>query len=206
MGNIFCIGRNFVEHAKELGNPVPERPVVFLKPSGSFVDNPTRLELPKDCGRIDPEVEIIVFIGQDAETLTESNALQVVEGYGVGLDCTAREVQTAAKAKGLPWLASKGRKNFAPVSRSLAAKNVGNGPLEITLEVNSELRQKGSSEEMLFSIPKILVFLAANFGLRRGDIIFTGTPAGVGPVQMGDQVLATLKAGGETVRLQLTIV
>lgn len=203
VGTIFCIGRNYVEHAKELGNPVPSSPVVFVKPRGAFVPEPKTLLYPKGIARLDPEVELVVQVGQDADSVTESQALELVTGYAVGLDVTSREEQTLAKQKGLPWLLSKGRKGFAPVSHFLSPAQTGHGPFQLSLWVNGELRQRGSTAEMLFSVPKLLVFLAKEFGLRQGDIVFTGTPAGVGPVHSGETLKAQVLAGRHVATLEI---
>lgn len=206
MGNIFCIGRNYSEHARELGNSVPTTPVVFLKASASLV-RPVRglWQLPRDIGRIDPEIEWVVEIGRDASSLTEADALAVVSGYAVGLDVTARDLQSEAKSKGLPWLASKGRKGFAPLSEVKAVEAMGHGPFELELQVNGKVRQKASTGEMIFSLPRILCFLAELYGLTKGDLIFTGTPAGVGPVEVGDKVAAFLRGKSSQIELALQV-
>lgn len=206
MGNIFCIGRNYSEHAKELGNPVPTTPVVFLKSWGSLVrPSPDRWYLPRDIGRIDPEIEWVVEIGRDASSLTEADALAAVAGYAVGLDVTARDLQSEAKSKGLPWLASKGRKGFAPLSEVKSVAAMGHGPFELELQVNGKTRQKASTAEMIFSLPRILCFLAELYGLTKGDLIFTGTPAGVGPVEVGDRVAAFLRGKSGQIEFELHV-
>jgi len=206
MGNIFCIGRNYSEHAKELGNPVPAVPVVFLKAQGSLVRPAQgRWRLPRDIGRIDAEIEWVVEIGRDAASLQEADALAVVSGYAVGLDVTARDLQSEAKSNGLPWLASKGRKGFAPLSEIKPVSALGHGPFELELLVNGKTRQKASTTEMLFSLPRILCFLAELYGLAKGDLIFTGTPAGVGPEEVGDTVAAFLRGKGRQVELLLQV-
>jgi acylpyruvate hydrolase len=206
MGNIFCIGRNYSEHARELGNPVPATPVVFLKASGSLV-RPLlgRWHLPRELGRIDPEIEWVVEIGRDATSLKEADALAVVSGYAVGLDVTARDLQSEAKSKGLPWLASKGRKGFAPLSEIKPVTAMGHGPFELELHVNGKVRQRASTAEMIFSLPRILCFLAELYGLTKGDLIFTGTPAGVGPVEVGDRVAAFLRGKSGLIELALQV-
>lgn len=201
--NIFCIGRNYAEHAKELGNPVPERPVVFLKPTGSFVFSPASLSFPANTGRLDPEVEVVVVIGKDGSAIPEKRALEWVRGYAVGLDFTARDAQSEAKAKGLPWLFSKGRKNFAPVSKVISTTD--SSDIRFSLHINGEKRQSASTREMIFSIPRIIAYLSEHYGLERGDLIFTGTPAGVGPVRAGDVLVAELTAGNEKVRMETRI-
>lgn len=206
MGNIFCIGRNYSEHANELGNPVPSTPVVFLKAQASVV-RPVegRWRLPRDLGRIDPEIEWVVEIGRSVSSLQEADALTVVSGYAVGLDVTARDLQSEAKSKGLPWLVSKGRKGFAPLSEIKPVNVMGHGPFGLELQVNGKVRQKASTAEMIFSLPHILCYLAELYGLAKGDLIFTGTPAGVGPVDVGDRVAAFLRGKNSHIELALQV-
>lgn len=188
MSNIFCIGRNYAEHARELGNAVPEKPIVFLKPSGALMESPKTLELPKDVGSIHHEAEIVLKMGSIGE----------IAAWAIGIDLTAREVQTKAKANGHPWIFAKGLKGFAPVGNWVSfSGDPGSASWNLELRVNGELRQKGSTSEMIWQIPSLLKFLDGHFGLQKGDLIFTGTPAGVGPVKTGDQIqaLASSKPG-----------
>lgn len=198
VGTIYCIGRNYAEHAKELGNAVPTSPLVFLKPRTALsVD---RLRLPAFSQNVHHETELVVAIGRDSQGIDEAHALDLVAGYAVGIDVTARDLQDEAKKKGQPWTFAKGLPTFAPVSRFVPAPLPF--PLSIELKVNGEIRQRGSTEEMIFSIPRLIHYLSHTFHLQAGDIIFTGTPAGVAPLRPGDRLEARL---GDQTSLSLTV-
>jgi 2-keto-4-pentenoate hydratase/2-oxohepta-3-ene-1,7-dioic acid hydratase in catechol pathway len=203
LNNIFCIGRNYTEHAQELGNAVPKSPIVFLKPTGALVYSPKVWELPRGIGQVDYEAEIVVRVGMATENVAEADAWYVVDSLGVGIDFTARDLQAEAKSRGLPWLDSKGRKGFAPVSNFIPLADSGRGPFELSLSVNGSVRQSASSDAQIFSIPVLLSYLAKHYGLRAGDLIFTGTPAGVGPVERGDRLVATMISSNPAVRAVL---
>lgn len=188
LGTIWCVGRNYAAHAKELGNAVPEAPVVFLKPAGSVLLSGGTLRLPADSKRVDHEVELVVALAAD-------RGLRMA----VGVDFTARDLQEEAKKKGLPWTDAKGRPGFAAVGpfADLAL------PAELSLAVNGKARQSGTTADMIFPVPRLIEHLDSRFGLRPGDLIFTGTPAGVGPVAAGDRIEAVLSRGAS--RLTLTV-
>jgi 2-keto-4-pentenoate hydratase/2-oxohepta-3-ene-1,7-dioic acid hydratase in catechol pathway len=188
LGTIWCVGRNYAEHAKELGNAVPASPVIFLKPASSVVLSGGTLRLPPDSRRVDHEVELVV-------ARAEGGALRMA----VGVDFTARDIQEELKKKGLPWTLAKGRPGFAALGPFVPASF----PAALELSVNGAVRQKGTTADMLFDVPKLLAYLDANFGLRPGDVVFTGTPSGVGPVATGDRIEASL--GGGASRLALSV-
>jgi 2-keto-4-pentenoate hydratase/2-oxohepta-3-ene-1,7-dioic acid hydratase in catechol pathway len=193
--NIFCIGRNYAEHAIELGNPIPTEPVVFLKPTSSICYSEGKLRLPKQSSRVDHEVEIVVAIGKSGRDLDEKSALGVLDSIGVGIDFTARDLQDKAKEKALPWAVSKGFDSFAAISSFVTcpkdAAKLAN--LHFTLHVNGVLKQTGHTAEMLNSIPRIVSYLSGIFTLSPGDLIFTGTPKGVAPLSAGDEMIARLE-------------
>jgi 2-keto-4-pentenoate hydratase/2-oxohepta-3-ene-1,7-dioic acid hydratase in catechol pathway len=193
--NIFCIGRNYAEHARELGNPVPTEPVVFLKPTSSIVYSGGTLPLPRQSSRVDHEVEIVLAIGKSGRDLDETEALNMIEAIGVGIDFTARDLQERAKEKALPWAVSKGFDGFAAISSFVPCpkdpQTLSN--LHFNLHVNGVLKQTGHTAEMLNSIPRLVAYLTSIFTLSPGDLIFTGTPKGVAPVHAGDQMVATLE-------------
>jgi 2-keto-4-pentenoate hydratase/2-oxohepta-3-ene-1,7-dioic acid hydratase in catechol pathway len=186
VGTIWCIGRNYAEHAKELGNEVPAAPVVFLKPASALMLDGGVLRLPADSGRVDHEVELVVAAG-----LTLMMA--------VGIDFTARDLQEADKKKGLPWTSAKGRPGFAAVGNFVPLAL----PADLELSVDGAARQRGSTKDMILSVERIIEHLDRTYGLAEGDIIFTGTPAGVAPVAAGARIEALLN-GGES-RLRLTV-
>lgn len=187
LGTIWCIGRNYAAHARELGNAPPEEPVVFLKPAAALLATGGVLTLPAISRRVDHEVELVVAVGRAGE-----------RRYAVGIDFTARDVQERLKKDGLPWTLAKGLPGFAAVGPFARAEL----PLELALSVNGEMRQKGSTQDMLWTPPQLLAYIDERFGLREGDIVYTGTPPGVGPLKAGDVVEASL---GAVSRLSLSV-
>lgn len=185
-GTIWCIGRNYAEHAKELGNEVPSSPVVFLKPNSALAVNGGVLRLPKDSKRVDHEVELVIAYGPSLM-------------MAVGIDFTARDLQEDAKKKGMPWTSAKGRPGFAAVGNFVPL----HAPVDLSLSVGGTVRQRGTSADMIFSVEKIIAHLDETYGLVEGDLIFTGTPAGVAPLAAGDVVEAKLNLGES--RLRLTV-
>lgn len=187
-GTIFCIGRNYVEHAKELNNPIPSSPLVFLKPRSSLALAADGIVLPSLSQNVHYETEIVLAIGHASKGIDENRAWDLVAGVAVGIDVTARDLQDQAKQKGNPWTLSKGLPTFASISSFVKASL----PLSLELKINGETRQKGTSDEMIFSIPRLISYLASTYHLLPGDLIFTGTPAGVGPLKIGDRLTASL--------------
>ncbi len=187
--NIFCIGRNYVKHIAELGNEVPDNPVVFLKPTSSLLGPGGSIRLPGFSGDVHFETELVVAIADRCASVPEEDALRHVLGYGIGLDLTARDVQDALKAKGLPWTVSKGFDTAACLSQFIPAEEVPDpSDLTFTLHLNGVLRQSGDPRLMLHSIPRLIAHLSTIFTLDRGDLIFTGTPEGVGRIESGDRL------------------
>ncbi len=190
---IFCIGRNYVAHARELNHEIPTEPVVFIKPLSSLITSAQNIEIPNFAGEVHHEVEILILIGKMAKNIHEADALKFVDGFGVGLDMTARTLQKEAIANGKPWTIAKGFDSSAAVSDFVPALSIKDpNELVFDLTINGQTKQKGAAKDMLFSIPKIIAFLSSRFTLYPGDIIFTGTPEGVGPVRVGDKLVASL--------------
>lgn len=200
--NIFCIGRNYVEHAKELNNPIPSSPVVFLKPNSSLCFNGENLIIPKLSNRVDHEVEIVLVIGKAGKNIPESEAHNYISHLGIGLDFTARDLQDKAKEKSLPWTIAKGFDTFAAVGNFNAFTGAASELEEIgfQLEVNGEIKQKGTTAQMIFPIVSLVSYLSKIFTLSEGDLIFTGTPSGVGGLKQGDKLLASM-TGGQSLSL-----
>ena len=193
---IFCIGRNYAEHARELNNPVPEAPIVFLKPLSALVSDGGSIVLPKQSEQVHHEVEIVVLIGKSGKNISEAEAHTFISGYAVGIDVTARDIQSKAKAKGHPWSVAKGFDTFAPISNFVSADKIADpSNIDVSLTVNGEIRQKGNSKDMLFPIPRLISYLSTIFTLHPGDLIFTGTPEGVNLLNEGDRLLAQLNNG-----------
>lgn len=196
VGNIFCIGRNFAEHAKELKNEIPTEPVVFLKPNSALVSNDGAILLPRQSHRVDHEAEIVVVIGTTLKNVSEGVARAAIIGFAAGLDITARDLQEQAKEKRLPWSISKGFDTFAAVGPMVSRNAFSDrDPIRILMRVNGEVRQSGSTDDMIFPISSLIAYLSTIFTLSRGDLIFTGTPAGVGPLREGDQCEVMLNDG-----------
>ncbi|HEX7128704.1 MAG TPA: fumarylacetoacetate hydrolase family protein [Rhodanobacteraceae bacterium] len=192
---IYCIGRNYAEHAREMGAEAVSRgnPVFFLKAADAIV---TRSEVPYPSvtRELHHEVEMIIGLASGGREIQPARALDCVFGYGVGLDLTRRDLQAAAKAKGLPWDTAKGFDGSAPVSALRAASEIGHpSRARLSLRVNGEVRQDTDIADMIFPVADIIAELSKLFELRAGDLIFTGTPAGVGPLARGDDFIAELQ-------------
>ncbi len=191
---IYCIGRNYAEHAKEMGAAVDRgNPVFFCKPADAVVSDGAIIPYPPATQELHHEVEMVVALHSGGTTIATADALTHVFGYGVGLDLTRRDLQAAAKAKGLPWDSAKGFDHSAPVSALHRAAEIGHPQqAELTLEVNGQPRQRADIAEMVFSVAEIIARLSGLFELKSGDLIFTGTPAGVAALQPGDRFHARL--------------
>ncbi|KAL0916340.1 hypothetical protein M5K25_013843 [Dendrobium thyrsiflorum] len=188
---IVAVGRNYAAHAKELGNAVPKEPVLFLKPTSSYLQNGGTIEVPTPLESLDHEVELAVVISQKARDVSESGALDFVGGYALALDMTAREIQSSAKSAGLPWTVAKGQDTFTPISAVLPKSMIKDPDnLELWLKVDDEIRQKGSTRDMIFKIPFLISHISSIMTLMEGDVILTGTPPGVGPVKIGQKITA----------------
>ncbi len=185
---IYCVGRNYALHAKELGNAVPSEPLLFLKPASAVLLSGGTLKLPARSQRVDHEVEVVVGIAKgDARR------------YAIGIDLTARDLQAEAKKKGDPWTLAKGFKGFAALGRFVEAKP----PFTFSLSVNGAVRQKGDTRDMVFAIDALLQYIDRTFGLGEGDLVYTGTPEGVAPLSAGDAIEAALDATAS--RLTLSV-
>ena len=200
---IICLLRNYAAHAEELGNPIPRRPKFFLKPPSSLLGNGGTVMIPEGVGEIHHEVEMGVMIRRRCHGISEEDAKHYAGGYIVALDITARDVQAKAKSKGLPWTEAKGYDTFAPVGPSayLPEKFDWRGR-RIWLEVNGELRQDGNTDLMLYGIERMISEISRVMTLEGGDLILTGTPAGVGPLVAGDRVVAGIE-GMEPLRVDV---
>ncbi|MCQ6561077.1 fumarylacetoacetate hydrolase family protein [Paenibacillus mendelii] len=197
--NIYCVGRNYALHAKELGNAVPEQPMIFSKPTHALHPAAGTLRLPGGVGEIHHEIELVVRIGAPYEA--DKPLEQLIDGVALGIDWTARDVQSALKEKRHPWLLAKGFKGSAVLSDFIPYEEGSRfSELQFSLLKNGETIQSGSPAEMIFSVQTLVDYIGANFGLDAGDIIYTGTPAGVGAVQDGDliEMKLTPPGGAET--------
>jgi 2-keto-4-pentenoate hydratase/2-oxohepta-3-ene-1,7-dioic acid hydratase in catechol pathway len=197
---IYCVGRNFAEHAREMGASAPaskaERgtPVFFLKPADAIVVDGV-VPYPPGTSDLQHEVELVVALGRDASpgVLDPADAMALVFGVGVGLDLTRRDLQAAAKARGLPWDTGKAFDHAAPVSLLVPLADAGDlDALDLALEVNGQARQHGALADLVWNVPEILHELSKLYALRAGDLVFMGTPAGVAPLRPGDRFRARL--------------
>jgi len=186
---IYCVGRNYAEHAREMGHdPTREAPFFFQKAFDSLVTGDA-LPYPPATEDLHHEIELVVALGSGGRDIAVADALSHVYGYAVGLDMTRRDLQAQAKKQGRPWSAGKAYDHATPCSAIVPAEAVGHpGKGAIGLKVNGEVRQQGDLADLIWSVPEIIASLSALFELKAGDLIYTGTPSGVGPVQRGDRL------------------
>lgn len=184
---IFCVGRNYSEHAKELGNAVPENPVIFCKPDTALLKNGEDFYLPDFSNDVHYEAELVIKISKMGKKIQEKFASNYYSEIGFGIDFTARDLQAQLKQKGLPWELAKAFDGSAPIGEFSNLKDLQN-PIQFSLLKNGELVQNGNSNDMIFSFDKIVSFISQYFTLKVGDLIYTGTPAGVGQVKIGDKL------------------
>ncbi|HET7845490.1 MAG TPA: fumarylacetoacetate hydrolase family protein, partial [Xanthomonadales bacterium] len=189
-------GRNFAEHAKEMGATIDKSaPTFFLKPADAVVASGTAIRYPSGTADLHHEVELVVALKSGGRDIAAAAALEHVYGYGVGLDLTRRDLQAKAKQKGMPWDSAKAFDKSAPVSEIVPASRSGHRAQgELVLTVNGEVRQRGDIAEMVHSVPEIIAELSKLFELAAGDLVFCGTPSGVGPLVAGDEFRATFAA------------
>ena len=203
IGKIVCLARNYAEHARELGNETPPAPVLFMKPSTSVIGDGDSVRIPAYSQECHYEVELAVLIGKRCRAVSAENAMEYVAGYGTAIDMTLRDVQNQLKAKGLPWEIAKGFDTACPLSDFVPASAVSDPHnLRLRLSVNGVLRQDGSSADMINRLPQIVAHISSIFTLEPGDVILTGTPAGVGQVVAGDVMEAEIEG---VARLTITV-
>ncbi len=188
---IICIGRNYSEHAKELNNPVPDEPVFFLKPDTAIIKDNAPFYHPEFSNDIHHEVELVLRICKAGKHIAEEFAFNYVDAITLGIDFTARDIQQKCKEKGLPWEKAKAFDGSAPLGRFIPFD--AGKVYTFSLEVNGEVRQTGTSNDMLFSFRQIIAYVSQFVTLKTGDLIFTGTPAGVSRVEQGDILDAKLE-------------
>ncbi len=192
VGTMYCIGQNYSAHVKEMGSVPSTAPLVFLKPASAYVADGGKVELPSFSQNVHHEVELVVVIGKECRKVSRSEALSCVAGYAVGVDFTLRDVQSRAKEKGHPWAVAKGFFSSGPISKVIPASQIAEPFFDLQLKVNGDIKQKGTTRDMERSIEELIEYLSSVFMLLPGDVIFTGTPEGVGPVKAGDKIEASL--------------
>jgi acylpyruvate hydrolase len=191
---IVAIGRNYAEHAKELGDVVPKEPMFFLKPSSSFIQEPSKVEIPKgiNCHH---ELELGVVIGKTGKNISHKDAFNHVVGYCLALDMTARCIQNQAKKEGSPWSKAKGFDTFTPVGNFIEkSKILDPSQLRLKLMVGNRVAQNGKTSDMIFSIPTLIEYVSKIMTLEQGDVILTGTPSGVSQVLPGEKMIGELSS------------
>jgi len=186
-----CVGRNYVAHARELGNELPDKPLIFLKPPSSVVADGAPIILPPDSAQVEHEGEIAVVIGRRTRQVSEADALGFVAGYAPLNDVTARDLQRADNQ----WTRAKGFDTFCPIGATVPAAGIDWRTLEVVCRVNGQERQRGRADQMAFGIPHLVSYISHIMTLEEGDVIATGTPEGVGPLRAGDVVEVELIAG-----------
>ncbi len=202
LGKVVCVGRNYAAHAKELNNPIPSEPILFIKPASSAIPLAPTFSIPQDQGSVHHELEIAILIGQPLLNANEYDVAEAIIGLGLGLDLTLRDVQAKLKEKGHPWERAKSFDGACPLTEFVSTdklliddwQNIG-----LKLEKNGQLQQQGNSADMLFAILPLIAHMSSNFSLQPGDVILTGTPAGVGPLEVGDSLICELSLANEKV-------
>ncbi|WP_257254942.1 MULTISPECIES: fumarylacetoacetate hydrolase family protein [unclassified Endozoicomonas] len=188
-GKVVCVGRNYAEHIRELNNPLPDDPVLFIKPSTSLTSLEMPFAIPIDRGEVHYETEIAILMDTRLHNASESESINAIKAMGLALDLTLRDVQFRLKEKGLPWEVAKAFDGSCPVSGFVAREHLPNfDDIRFSLKVNGQTRQEDTSAHMLTSIPGLISYISRHFTLEPGDIVLTGTPAGVGPLKQGDQL------------------
>ena len=195
---IICLGRNYRRHAEELGNVVPDKPIIFLKPPSSLIVEGEKIILPSQSKDVHHEVELGVVIGREGRQIPRAQAEGHILGYCILLDMTARDIQKEETRRGAPWTLAKGFDTFAPVSQVVRREELTHPEdLAIRLWVNNEIRQDSNTRFMIFGIAEILEYISSYMTLEMGDVIATGTPEGVGPVIKGDIITAEIEGIGK---------
>lgn len=194
VGKLVCVGRNYAEHAKELNNPVPSEPLLFIKPASAAVPLLGGFAIPQERGGVHYETEIAVLIGKPlSRKPSDEEILDALSGFGVALDLTLRDVQNKLKEKGHPWEIAKAFDGACPLSPFVPADAVADlADIGVRLTLNGEVRQDGNSRDMLTPILELIRYISGHFSLQPGDVVLTGTPAGVGPLAHGDQLSVEL--------------
>lgn len=192
VGKMLCLGKNYEKHAREMGGEVPSDPVVFMKPATALVADGGSVLIPRLSRDVHHELELVVVIGTEARDVPPERAMEHVLGYAIGLDMTLRDVQSVAKKRGEPWAIAKGFDTSAPIGAVVPKEELDDPhTVLMRLEVNGEMRQQGTTADMILNIPSIISYLSGIFTLERGDCIFTGTPEGVAQVVAGDRLVAS---------------
>ncbi|QKJ87347.1 fumarylacetoacetate hydrolase family protein [Paramixta manurensis] len=203
VSKVVCVGSNYAKHIKEMGSATPTEPVVFIKPETALCDLRQPLSIPKEFGSVHHEVELAVLIGATLKQASEEHVVKAIAGYGVALDLTLRDVQAGLKKAGQPWEKAKGFDNSCPLSGFIPVGEFDGDVqnTELKLVVNGEVRQHGTTADMITPILPLIAYMSQFFTLRAGDVILTGTPEGVGPMHAGDKLEVSLAGHGIATRV-----
>jgi 2-keto-4-pentenoate hydratase/2-oxohepta-3-ene-1,7-dioic acid hydratase in catechol pathway len=201
-GKVVCIGRNYLDHIRELNNAVPETPILFMKPATALVSLDEPIQLPAGRGECHHEVELAVLVGRELRNVDASLACGAVAGYGVALDLTLRDLQNTLKQKGHPWETAKAFDGSCPLSVFLTPDTVPDPQaIDLALWVNGDCRQQGNTRQMMVGIFELIAYISTHFTLQPGDVVLTGTPAGVAPLQAGDALTLAMAGYSFTARV-----
>jgi len=193
VGKVVCIGRNYLDHIRELNNAVPETPILFMKPATALVSLDEPIPWPAGRGECHHEVELAVLVGRELRNANAERARDAVAGYGVALDLTLRALQNELKSKGHPWETAKAFDGACPLSPFLKPESLPEPQAaDLGLQVNGQWRQQGNTRLMIVGIFELMAYISTHFTLQPGDVVLTGTPAGVGPLHSGDVLLLRL--------------
>lgn len=193
VGKVVCVGKNYLEHAKELGDAVPDKPVIFMKPPSAMAFSPENIVYPSFSQSLHYETELVALVGKTGYAIPKAGAYDYIAGYAVGLDMTLRDLQANAKKQGHPWTVSKCFDTSALLGPFIAKETIPDPQaLEIKLWVNGILKQDDSTRNMMFSLADLITYVSGYFTLEEGDLLFTGTPKGVGETHRGDVLKAQI--------------
>ncbi len=190
---IICIGRNYIEHAKEMKSDVPTTPVFFMKPETSLLQRNQPFYIPDFTNEVHYETEVVIKINRLGKHIEEKFAHRYYSELGLGIDFTARDLQQVCKEKGLPWEIAKAFEHSAPLTETFVNKEELPDNIKFWLDINGSIVQRGETKDMIFSFDRIISYVSKFFTLKIGDLIYTGTPAGVGPVKIGDRLKAYME-------------
>ncbi len=206
IGKIICLAKTYKKHADEMKSSLPKSPLLFLKPASAIIFSGEAIRIPDQSTCLHHEVELGIVIGRKSKNITVDSALDIVLGYAVGLDITARDIQAEAKRRGWPWGIAKGFDTFAPLSEVVLKERIRNAnKVMISLTVNDELRQRENTKNLHWSVEKIISFVSSIMTLEKGDVILTGTPEGVNSIQPGDRLRAVLSEGKKLCSIAVSV-
>lgn len=196
---IVCVGRNYAKHAKELGNALPSKPLLFTKPTTCYVPNGGKVKYPAITNDLHYEVELGVVIGKETSQVPVEEVMNHVAGYAISVDITCRDIQEECKRDRSPWTMAKCLDTFCPVGEFIPSDKIDPFNTEVLLKVNDEVKQHGNTKDMIFSVPTLIEYINRHITLLPGDLVLTGTPEGVGPLQKGDEIYAAIPGVTEAV-------